>query len=70
MQKRMSHEQDESNRSAPSGAGKNRSLDRETTQLIGNRLKNMYEGIVSEAVPDRFLSLLDELDKAEKKRGI
>ena len=34
---------------------------------IGKRLKAYYEDVASEPVPDRFLSLLDQLDAAEKK---
>mgnify|MGYP007017182688 CR=1 FL=1 len=33
---------------------------------IGRRLKAYYEDVASEPVPDRFLSLLDALDAAEK----
>ena len=32
---------------------------------IGKRLKAYYDDVASEPVPDRFLSLLDALDKAE-----
>ncbi|MBP0614377.1 NepR family anti-sigma factor [Jiella mangrovi] len=32
---------------------------------IGKQLKAYYEDVASEPVPDRFLSLLDALDKAE-----
>ncbi|KAA0972327.1 hypothetical protein FPY71_04305 [Aureimonas fodinaquatilis] len=34
---------------------------------IGKRLKAYYEDVASEPVPDRFLSLLEQLDAAEKK---
>lgn len=33
---------------------------------IGKRLKAYFEDVASEPVPDRFLSLLDALDAAEK----
>ncbi|MEX6506272.1 NepR family anti-sigma factor [Jiella sp. M17.18] len=32
---------------------------------IGKRLKAYYDDVASEPVPDRFLALLDALDKAE-----
>ena len=32
---------------------------------IGKQLKAYYDDVASEPVPDRFLSLLDALDKAE-----
>ena len=32
---------------------------------IGKRLKAYYDDVASEPVPDRFLSLLDALDRAE-----
>ncbi|EAU42484.1 two-component response regulator [Fulvimarina pelagi HTCC2506] len=37
---------------------------------IGDRLKAYYNDVASEPVPDRFLSLLEQLDQAEgeKKR--
>lgn len=34
------------------------------TDLIGQRLRQFYEGVVDQPVPDRFLQLLDELDRA------
>lgn len=33
---------------------------------IGDRLKAYYNDVASEPVPDRFLSLLEELDQAEQ----
>jgi hypothetical protein len=36
------------------------------SNAIGRRLKAYYEDVASEPVPDRFLSLLDALDAAEK----
>ena len=35
---------------------------------IGDRLKAYYNDVAAEPVPDRFLSLLDQLDEAETKR--
>lgn len=36
-------------------------------QAIGERLRQMYDGVVDESVPDEFLRLLDEA--AENERG-
>ena len=35
---------------------------------IGERLKELYESVVEEEIPDRFLDLLDQLDKSEKSK--
>ncbi|WP_306304359.1 NepR family anti-sigma factor [Aureimonas sp. AU4] len=43
----------------PSGLG--------TSSAIGRRLKAYYDDVASEPVPDRFLMLLDALDKAESE---
>ncbi|WP_062227306.1 NepR family anti-sigma factor [Aureimonas frigidaquae] len=37
------------------------------SNAIGRRLRAYYEDVAAEPVPDRFLSLLDALDAAEKK---
>jgi len=37
---------------------------------IGNRLRALYDGVLSEPVPDRFLDLLDKLEQAEKGGGM
>ncbi|MFN3912955.1 NepR family anti-sigma factor [Hyphomonas sp.] len=34
-------------------------------QAIGNRLREMYEGVVQEAVPDEFLRLLEQAEEKE-----
>jgi len=36
-------------------------------QAIGDRLRQMYEGVVDESVPDEFLKLLDQA--VENERG-
>jgi len=41
------------------------SLDHKLQAHIGNKLKQYYDEIVSEAVPDRFKMLLDQLEKKE-----
>jgi hypothetical protein len=37
---------------------------------VGRRLKEMYDGLVSEPVPDRFLDLLGQLERAEKPTAV
>ena len=50
-------------------AGKPRGLDVRFASgadaAVSRRLKEMYDGLVSEPVPDRFLDLLNQLDKVE-----
>ncbi|MFM9861637.1 NepR family anti-sigma factor [Pseudoxanthobacter sp. M-2] len=57
-------------RGAEPGAGKPRGLDVRFASgadaAVGRRLKEMYDGLVSEPVPDRFLDLLNQLDNVEK----
>ncbi|MBX3571774.1 MAG: hypothetical protein KF694_05415 [Mesorhizobium sp.] len=36
-----------------------------TNSEIGRKLRQYYDGLVSEDVPDRFAQLLQELDQAE-----
>lgn len=36
-----------------------------TNTEIGRKLRQYYDGLVSEEVPDRFAQLLQELDQAE-----
>lgn len=36
---------------------------------IGRKLRQFYDEIASEEVPDRFAQLLDKLDKAETSRN-
>lgn len=36
-----------------------------TNTEIGRKLRQYYDGLVSEDVPDRFAELLQKLDKAE-----
>jgi hypothetical protein len=40
-----------------------------TDAAVSRRLKEMYDGLVSEPVPDRFLDLLDQLEEIEKPAG-
>lgn len=36
---------------------------------IGRKLKQFYDGIVSDDVPDRFMDLLSKLEKADTSRS-
>ena len=38
-------------------------------QVLGNRLRKMYEGVVDESIPDEFLKLLEEAEAAERKEA-
>jgi hypothetical protein len=44
------------------------SLDHKLQSHIGSKLKQYYNEIVSESVPDRFKMLLDQLEKTESKQ--
>lgn len=46
-----------------------RPLDDLSSSQIGKRLKTMYDEIVREPVPDKFTSLLENLERAEKGRS-
>lgn len=36
----------------------------QVSDLIGQRLRNYYEEVASEPIPDRFMDLLNQLDAA------
>ncbi len=38
-------------------------------RAIGDRLRQMYEGVVDESVPDDFLKVLDEAEANERREG-
>ena len=40
-----------------------------TQTLIGHHLKAVYREIIEEPIPDRFLKLMEELDRKEENRG-
>lgn len=52
---------------------RNSGSDPESTAIVNDeisrRLRSMYRDIESEEIPDRFLTLLEELDKAEKRQS-
>jgi hypothetical protein len=49
---------------AERGAGR---LDPRVRTHIGRKIKAVYDEVLQEPVPDRFLSLLDELSKKERE---
>ena len=44
-----------------------RSLDDASRVTIEDRLRSMFEEVANEPVPDRFLDLLDKLERAETR---
>jgi hypothetical protein len=44
-------------------AKKEPSLGRDVQSKIGQQLRAMYDDVVSQGIPDRFVELLDRLDK-------
>jgi len=51
-------ERDARDDSAPDGAGP------EIGEFIGKELRSLYDDVVAQAVPDRFLDLLNQLEAA------
>lgn len=49
--------------------GKASPLDEEAIRRIGNKLRESYDSVANEPVPDKFSNLLDELERAEKSEG-
>ncbi len=47
---------------ASSGAGRARKLDKTAQTAIGTRLRAYYDEVAREAVPDRFVELLKQLE--------
>ncbi len=43
-------------------------LDASAQMLIGRQLKAVYGDILAEPVPEQFLQLLDDLERAEKRK--
>jgi hypothetical protein len=43
-------------------------LDRGTQSRIGDQLRAMYTDLMDQPVPDRFKSLLDQLEKREQRK--
>lgn len=42
-------------------------LGRDVQSKIGQQLRSMYDGVVSEGVPDRFTEMLKQLDERTEK---
>jgi hypothetical protein len=56
--------------SSPAGSRTPGRLGRDVQAKIGNQLRSLYDDIVQEGVPDRFIELLQRLDdKGEKGSG-
>lgn len=53
---------------AKEGRERKPKLDDLAATQIGRKLKAEFDSVVSEPVPDRFLSLLEKLEAAEKKK--
>ena len=71
----MSAQDDDTHRTDHGGAGDGgsermtgdgeRTLDAKSQTSIEERLRTMYDRVVEEPVPDRFLSLLEQLESSE-----
>lgn len=46
---------------------KSRPLNEAAVRQIGKKLRENYDEILNEPVPDRFAALLQELEKSERK---
>ncbi len=42
----------------------------QVADLIGQRLRNYYEEVASEPIPDRFMDLLNQLDAASAGKKV
>ncbi|RKF06929.1 hypothetical protein DEM25_009835 [Oceaniradius stylonematis] len=49
--------------------GKARPLNEMAVRQIGKKLRESFDEVVKEPVPDRFAALLDELEKSEGQQG-
>lgn len=45
-----------------------RGLPEQTRLRLGNHLRNLYDSVVHQPVPDRFRDLIAQLDDAEKSK--
>lgn len=53
----------------PPGGGGGTALGSDIQAKIGQHLRAMYDDVVRQGVPDRFMDLLAQLDKAGGKTG-
>lgn len=44
-------------------------LEQETQNALGRELRAMYDGLIEEPVPERFLKLLDQLEQVDAADG-
>ncbi len=49
--------------------GKSARLGRDVQSKIGQQLRAMYDDVVSQGVPDRFVELLSRLDDKQADKG-
>lgn len=49
--------------------GSDARLDTDVQRFIGNQLRAVYDEVVKEPVPDRFVKLLEELERKRAKRS-
>ena len=49
------------------GASKDSDKAAKLSEHIGRELRSMFDGVVAEPVPDRFLELLEALEKKQSK---
>lgn len=54
----------------PDDEGAGPSLDPSIQTALGRELRAMYDEVVCEPVPDRFLKLLERLDASEKEQSV
>lgn len=55
-------------RQTGSGPGEGEGLDARLQAQIGHKLKAMFDEVANAPIPDKFLSLLDQLDGLEKSK--
>jgi hypothetical protein len=55
--------------SGSGGPGSGATLEGDLQAHIGRQLRAVYEEVVNEAVPDRFLKLLEELERKKADRS-
>jgi hypothetical protein len=60
---------DEMDEKSETGRRQGRPLDDLSSSHIGKRLRSMYDEVVREPVPDKFMNLLENLERAEKERS-
>lgn len=59
---------DEKSKNSEAGLTQDTNLTPEAQAQIGKKLREVYSGMLSDPLPDRFASLLDSLAKSEPKK--